>query len=108
MELLIDIDMILEIEKGIRGGVAQVPNRHSKANNKYMGEVYNPSQSYRYLMYRGIRVDIPVDQFYNLNIPDLPNDPEIGYILEADIKYPPELHKDLPLCPSISIIKSKC
>ena len=36
LELLIDVDTLLMVEKGIRGGICHVIHRYAKVNNKYM------------------------------------------------------------------------
>ena len=50
LELLADIDMLLMVEKGIRGRISQTINRHAKANKKYMKN-YNKDIILSYLAY---------------------------------------------------------
>ena len=47
LALLTDIDMLLMVEKGIRGGICHSIYRYGKANNKYMKDYYkNKEPSY--------------------------------------------------------------
>ena len=50
MELIIDPDMALMVDKGIRGGVSMISTIHGKANNPYMID-YDPTQPTKYIEY---------------------------------------------------------
>ena len=50
LELLTDNDMLLMVEKGIRGGMCQATHKYVKANNKYMNN-YDANQETSYLQY---------------------------------------------------------
>ena len=112
LELLLDPDMLLTFEGGIRGGITQSVHRWAKANNPYMGSEYTPCEPTRCLQYLDANnlyewamsqpfptggfkwVDVKPDEYSKLaNVRDK------GYILEVDILYPRELHdyhNDLP------------
>ena len=120
LELLLDPDMLLMFERGIRGGITQSVNRWAKANNPYMGSEFVPDKPTRYLQYldannlygwamsqllptRGFEwVDIKAGE-----IRKLAKSKYKGYLLEVDAKYPRKLHdshNDLPfMCEQMKI-----
>ena len=51
LELLMDPDMLLMFKRGIRGGITQAVHRYALANNKYMGDLYDPNKESSYLRY---------------------------------------------------------
>ena len=50
LDLIIDIDMLLMIEKGIRGGIYNAIHHYAKANNKYMDD-YDENKESLYINY---------------------------------------------------------
>ena len=50
LELLTEPDMYLFVEKGLRGGISMVSNRHATANNQYM-ENYNNEEPMSFIQY---------------------------------------------------------
>ena len=50
LDLLTDIDILLMVEKGIRGGICHSIYRYAKANNKYMKD-YDKNKELSYLQY---------------------------------------------------------
>ena len=114
LELLSDPDMLLMVKRGIRGGVSTVSKRYAKANNKYMGDAYDPSQPSNFITYLdannlygwAMSQPLPTRGFKWMNDDelkdwrDMPNGK--GCILEVDLEYPKELHdlhNDYPLAP---------
>ena len=51
LELLTDLNVFLMFEKGIRGSITQAVHRYAKANNKYMGDLFNLIEEISYLLY---------------------------------------------------------
>ena len=50
LENIVDIDMYLFIEKGLKGGISYIAKRYSKANNKYMKN-YDPKKPSKFITY---------------------------------------------------------
>ena len=124
LELLTDYDMLLMVEKGIRGGICDFIQRYAKANNKYMKTYNNNSEESSYIQYldannlyvwamskklstNGFRwidnnetAEPSAKYVINENfIKNYNENNDKGYILEVDVKYPKrlhELHSDLP------------
>ena len=110
LKLLTDVDILLLFEKGIRGGVSMIPNRYGKANNKYMGEKFDPSQPSKFISYLdannlygwAMMKLLPVGDFKWMDEKELKHWKNIPCILEVDLEYPKDLHdshNDYPLTP---------
>ena len=110
LELLSDIDMLLMIEKGIRGGVSMISNRHGKANNKYMGKSFNEKEPSKYIQYLdannlygwAMSKPLPTHGFEWMKVDELETWELHSCILEVDLEYPKnlhDLHNDYPLAP---------
>ena len=119
LELLTDYDMLLMVEKGIRGGICHSIQGYAKANNKYMKN-YNNNEESSYIQYLdannlygwAMSKNLPRNGFKWIDnnetakhvinedfIKNYNENNDKGYILEVDVKYPKrlhELHSDLP------------
>ena len=111
MELLTDNDMLMMVEKGIRGGIYEEVYRHAKANNKYMNyydkdimstflEYLGANNLYGWAMSQKLSVNgfewVEEDDLLKFNESFLKNYDENcdkGYILEVDVGYPKNLHE---------------
>ena len=111
LELITDPDMLLMVEKGIRGGVC-------KSNNKYMKD-YNKDEEESFLQYNdannlygfAISEPLPVDGFEWMKdlskvdenfIKKYDENSDKGYILELNVEYLKnlhDLHSALPFSP---------
>ncbi|XP_056645117.1 uncharacterized protein LOC130450634 [Diorhabda sublineata] len=115
LQILKDVDMILFMEKAIRGGVSMCCNRYSEANNEYLPN-YNPSKPSKSLLYLDVNnlygwamtEALPyghfkwLENFDNFNVMEIADDAEEGFILQVDLEYPKrlhDLHRDIPFCP---------
>ncbi|XP_072046800.1 uncharacterized protein [Amphiura filiformis] len=115
LELLTEYDKALFFEKNKRGGVSTISTRYAKANNKYMGDDYDPSEPTTYIVYVdannlygwAMSQPLPVGDFEWMSSKELDNWREIPCTLEVDLEYPKELHdlhNDFPLAPERLIV----
>ncbi|XP_020912011.1 uncharacterized protein LOC110249773 [Exaiptasia diaphana] len=109
LELLTDYDMLLMIEKGLRGGVSMISNRYGKANNPYMKE-YDPDLPTKYITYLdannlygwAMSKPLPTHGFRWMTDQEITGWKNHPRILEVDLEYPlhlHDLHNDYPLAP---------
>ena len=120
LELLTDPDMLLMFEQRIRGEITQVVRKYTSANNKYMGDRFDPKSESSYLQYLdannlygwAMSQALPTGGFKwvdgNPNeISESATRTDKGYILEVDVSYPKDLHNshnDLPfMCERMEI-----
>ena len=116
--MITDPDMLLMVEKGIRGGICHTILRYAKANNKYMKN-YDENGESSFLEYLdannlygwAMSEPLPVNGFDCIEdlskidedfIKNYDKGSDKGYILEVDVKYPKnlhDLHSDLPFLP---------
>ena len=114
LELITDIDQYLMVEKGIRGGISMISKRYAEANDPRMGDKFNPNKPITSLLYldanslypHAMCQPLPVDEFEwehsEIDVTQVADDAEYGYILEVDLHCPPEKHNTLngyPLAP---------
>ena len=109
LELLIDHDMHLIIEKGIRRGVSMISTRHTKTNKPYMIE-YDSNLQTIFIQYldannlygHSLSQKLPFSGFRWMNEEELSKWRDIACFLEVSLKYPEhlhDLHNDYPLAP---------
>ena len=115
LELLTNVDMLLMVEKEIRGGICHAIHRYAKANNKCMKNYKKIKKSYvQYLDANnlhgwGMSQKLTVDGFkWKINmlkfnedfIKNCDEDSDKGYIFEVDVEYSKhDFHNDLPFLP---------
>ena len=96
LELIIDIDMQLFIERGMRGGISYIAHRHAEANNKYIRN-YDPDKPSSYIMYLdannlygwAMSQPLPYSNFHWVRARGvIPKREGIGHIYEVDLEYP--------------------
>ena len=117
LELLINYDMLLMVEEGIRGGICHSIHRYAKANKKYMKN-YNNNEESSYIQYLdannlyawAMPKKLPVNGFKWIDnnetaepsakqiineefIKNYNENNDKGYILEVDVRYPKRLHE---------------
>ena len=119
LDLITDPEILTMIEKSKRGGLTFVGSkRYVKANNKYMGDAYDPKKESSYIAYVdannlygwAMSQFLPYDGIEfknNISINEVletPDEHPWGYVVECDLIFPKEIHnklKQFPPAPEI-------
>ena len=131
LDLITDMEQMLFVEKGLRGGISTITQRYSKANNPLIPG-HNPQEPNNYIIYldcnnlygNSMIQSLPYGGFrfpertengdflledntlFDLTLCDTSD--EKGYILEVDLEYPPHLHDEhnhMPMAPEKIAVK---
>ena len=118
LEIITDPEMYRSLGNSIPGGICMSSRRSSKANNKYMGKLYDPTKPTNYIsnldannLY-GNAMSSPMpqsgftwlreEQRSTITWLAQRENQYTGYFFECDLEYPPELldsNNDYPLAP---------
>ena len=120
-----DINTFQFIEKGIRGGVSYIANRHGQANNKYL-RLYDEHKPSKYIMYldannvygwamsQHLRTGgfkwLNEERIDKLDLAKYNESSTKRIILKVDLEYPEELHdlhNDDPLATQRICVKNE-
>ena len=118
-ELILDPDLFILFEKGIRGGVSYISNSYNKTNNKYL-KSYDPKQESKQIIYLDVNniyaytmsKFLPTSRFKwrdpkELDLNKYMISSSKGCVLEVYLEYSKELHDDCPLTPNKTEIKTE-
>ena len=110
LELITDPDMHLMVEKSMHGSISNICHRHATSNHPNM-DTYNENEEPRTLTYQdanslyswAMSQMLPLKDFKwassEIDILNITEDSELGYILKVDLEYPKELHDKHNLYP---------
>ena len=118
LELIYDPKMYQLLQNNMRGGVCMISQRYARANNKYLGNSYDPKKESTYIMdldannlygkamsfplpYGGFEWLLP-EQWEQIDWLAQQENQDTGYFVTCDLDYPAELHadhNDFPLGP---------
>ena len=115
--LITDREILDFIQKGIKGGFSVINQKLAIANNPLCPQFYNPSKPKSYMLYldannlysKALSFKLAFseyrwlsqDEINKLDFKMLPSEGDIGYIVEADLIYPSDIHEqtaDFPFC----------
>ena len=131
--LITDPEMYRMIQPNIRGGICHASVRYARANNKFMGSLYDPTKPTSFIM------EVDANNLYGWAMSQAMPDSDFewlsdaecremehrlinvverneifghnrGYIFEVDMDYPQELHErddDYPMAPELITIEAQ-